>query len=259
MIKETNFDYSDDGTYGLIVGTEKITAEYMSRFKNLKVVSRIGSGIDNIDADYCKQHGIAIENTPDAPRQAVAEYVVFQMLNYVRNFNGSTWENKKIGKELKDQKIGILGNGNIGSMVYNLLSGFGCEISVHDVIPDLSDCSVEWLFANCDIITIHIDLCKPNYHFVDKKLLSLMKPTACLINTSRGDIINESHLYEMLCNFPAMTAILDVFSVEPYDGPLKTLKNTVMTPHIASYTDTARRNMEDQAWKNCQKYYTNNL
>jgi D-3-phosphoglycerate dehydrogenase len=81
-----------------------------------------------------------------------------------------------------------------------------------------------------------------------------MKKDACLINTSRGDIIDEEALFDILVDNPAMTAILDVFSQEPYEGKLKTLKNTVLTPHIASYTDVARKNMEIQAIANCMKY-----
>jgi D-3-phosphoglycerate dehydrogenase len=246
--------HKNDLTFAILAGIEKYDAEVLAQYPNLKVISRRGSGIDNIDEDYCKEHGIAIENTPYAPVQAVAEYVVFQILNHIRKFNESTWDNKKIGKELKSLTVGIIGNGNIGSKVHYLLLPFGCEINVYDIIPDLSNSTKEWLLHTSDIITIHIPMCKGNYHFIGKRLLSLMKKDACLINTSRGDIIDEEALFDILVDNPAMTAILDVFSQEPYEGKLKTLKNTVLTPHIASYTDVARKNMEIQAIANCMKY-----
>ena len=246
--------YLKEETYAIMAGLEKFDAEVLTQYPNLKVISRIGSGIDNIDEDHCKEHGIIIENTPDAPVQAVAEYVVYQILNYLRDYNTSTWQNKKMGKQLNNITVGIVGNGNIGSKVYNLLQPFGCEILIYDIIPDLADCGVEWLFHASDIITLHIPMCKGNYHFVGKKLLSCMKKEACLINTSRGDIIDEQSLYEQLVKKPNMTAILDVFSKEPYDGALKELKNVIMTPHIASSTYIAQFNMRSQAFENCRKH-----
>ena len=247
--------HKNDLTFAIIAGLEKYDAEVLSTYPNLKVISRKGSGIDNIDEEYCKEHGIVIENTPYAPVQAVAEYVIFQILNHIRKFNESTWENKKIGKELKSLTVGIVGNGRIGSKVHHLLLPFGCDILVYDILPDLSNCSKELLFNSSDIITLHIPLCTGNYHFIDSVSLSWMKSDAILINTSRGSIINEEELFDHLVENPNMTAILDVFSVEPYGGMLKRLRNTVITPHIASYTDVARKNMEIQAIENCKKYF----
>lgn len=242
-------------TYGIKAGSHmQYTDDFLSQFPNLKVVSRVGAGVDNIDHEYCQAHGIAIENTPDAPTQAVAEYVLYQILNNIRNYHDSTWNNKLVGKQISQLTVGIIGNGRIGKRVAKLLQPFGCELLINDIVPEKSHCTIENLFRFSDVITVHIPLNKENHHFINQRLLNTMLPAVIFINTSRGDVVNEVDLQAFLREHSSSKAILDVFSHEPYNGPLTNFANCTITPHIAWATSKAEADMHFQATENAQKY-----
>lgn len=270
---ETLKEYNPDG---IIAGLETYDKKILDACPNLKVISRVGSGIDNIDLEEAKKRNIKILSTPQEPVEAVAELVIAQMINLLRDIPHyhsdpmGVW-NRTNGKRLSDCTIGIIGFGRIGQRVCKLLQAFKCKkIYVKD-IRDFSDfnefnetyengikyncISLETLLHESDIVTLHIPLNPPdNKNFINKDLLKYMKKDAFLINTSRGGIINEKDLYNFLKNGKIKGAYLDVFSTEPYHGLLRTLKNVIYTPHIGAFTQETRAEMEFKAFKNCVEF-----
>ena len=242
----------------IIAGTEKYTAEVLNFAPQLKMISRVGVGLDSVDLEECKRRGIIVCYTPHAPSNAVAELTVAEMifaLRRVRNVDEALrrgrW-NRHIGLELRGCDVGIIGFGRIGRLVAQKLSGLKPRrVFINDI--DVSKCQgVErcefenklQIICNCDIITLHIPYSKDNHHFIDARELQLMKPTAVLINTSRGGIVNETALRAWLQKNPAAYACVDVYAGEPYTGPLLAEPNTILTPHLGSCTTKSRFDME---------------
>jgi phosphoglycerate dehydrogenase-like enzyme len=162
--------------------------------------------------------------------------------------------------------VGIIGYGRIGKLVFKKLSGFGSKILVNDIdknqLKDLDKtniASLKKILNEADIITIHIPLTKKNKHFISKKQLMKMKKNAVLINTARGEIVNNKWLYDWLKKNPHVSAAIDVFKIEPYNGKLKELKNCYLTPHAGSCTEKSRYLMEVRAVKNAIKFIEENL
>ncbi|MBD3248780.1 hypothetical protein GF336_01930 [Candidatus Woesearchaeota archaeon] len=242
----------------IIAGTEKYDAEVLDNCTNLKLISRVGIGVDAVDLEECKKRGIIVTNTPEAPSNAVAEMTVCQMINMLRNIQNSDkvirdgkWD-RYIGKELRSCNVGIFGCGRIGKLMVGKLQGLKPRrIFVNDIIQerakDLPRSEYETkmqILTECDIITIHIPLNKNNKNFITKDELELMKDDAILINTSRGGIINEEDLYEWLVKNPKAKAAVDTFQKEPYKGKLIELDNAYLTPHLGSCSLKSRFDME---------------
>ena len=246
---------------GLIAGTESITEEVLVKLPSLKVISRCGAGIDNVNLDATKRLGVRVFNTPGAPTLAVAELTVGLILDLLRkvsqmdrDMRNKQWK-KRMGNLLRDKRVGIKGFGRIGKKVAELLKPFGCEIAysdpfVEDGLLGLNRLSLEVLFGWADIITIHISV---SGKMIGEREFQLMKKGAYIVNTSRGGVVDESVLYENLKNGHLSGAALDVFEEEPYTGPLKDLDNIILTPHIGSYAKEARVEMERQAVANLLK------
>jgi len=246
---------------GLIAGTESITKKVLLKLPRLRVISRCGAGLDNIDADAARELGIKIFNTPDAPTTAVAELTIGLMLNLLRKVNqadasvkSGRWK-KLMGNLIYGKKIGIIGLGRIGRKVVELLKPFGCEIKYAD--PFLSDGLVglerlpmERLLLWADIISIHVS---ENREIIGRSEISHMKKGAWLVNVSRGCVVNEEVLYQSLKTGHLSGAALDVFGREPYEGCLKELHNVILTPHIGSYAIESRVQMEMGAANNLLK------
>lgn len=246
---------------GLIAGTESITKDVFRKLRYLKVISRCGVGIDNIDLKTAKEFGIKVFNTPDAPTLAVAELTIGLILNLLRKITEMNREmrnclwRKKMGNLLSDKKIGIIGFGNIGRKIAQLLVPFGCEIAYCDpfVEKDLfgfKQLSKEDLLKWSDIVSIHASV---KHMILEEKELRLMKKGSWLINVARGGIIDENGLYKLLKEGHLCGAALDVFELEPYKGNLTKLNNVILTPHIGSYAKEARIKMEKEAVKNLLK------
>lgn len=246
---------------GLIAGTEPITEGVLLKLPNLKVISRCGTGLDNVDLDAADRLGIKVSNTPDAPTIAVAELTVGLILSLLRSIcrlnkdtiNGK-W-NKSMGNLLMGKKVGIVGFGRIGRKVAEILRPFNCEIAyadpfIDDGIIGLKSFTVKDLLGQSDIITIHVS---DKDCIIDKKELAMMKKGSWLINTSRGGVVNENALYESLKNGYLAGAAIDVFEREPYDGALRKLDNIILTPHVGSYAKEARIEMEKRAVENLLK------
>jgi len=249
---------------GLIAGTEPLTQNVISRAKNLKVISRCGIGIDNIDIEAVNVKGIKLYRTPEGPAIAVAELTLGFMLDSLRKISymskkicSGSWE-KKMGRLLTGKTLGIVGMGTIGKKLATILKPFNCKILAMDHITDsefakennIDYVSLDELLGGSDIITLHLPLDNETRGLFDTKLFSQMKEDAIFINTSRGGIVDEDALYDALEGGKIGHACLDVYRNEPYNGRLRDLDNVTLTCHVGSYAKEARVKMEMQAVEN---------
>lgn len=250
-----------DGMDGVIAGVELITKDALNKRRNLKVISRCGVGMDSVDQDACKELGIKLFNTPEAPVASVAELtvaIVLDLLKNVSNMNASlkagNW-NKMTGLMLEGKKVGIIGLGRIGMRVAKLLSAFDTKIAYTDIEKK----DVPYVFMDksellkwADIISIHSSFCEEGKFIIGNDELKLMKGSY-LVNTSRGRFVDEDALYDALKDGDIAGAALDVFSSEPYAGKIKELDNVILTPHVASSAKEGRAVMEMEAVRNLFK------
>lgn len=244
----------------MIAGLEPLTAQVLERAENLKVISRCGIGLDNVDLNAARSRGITVLNTPDAPTRAVAELTIGLILAGLRYIveadtaiRSGQWK-RPMGRLLGEQTLGIIGCGRIGSAVAELVKPFGAKLLGYD--PYINGhrttrlVSLDKLLADSDVVSLHLPYGESTHHLVDRQWLSKMKKGALLINTSRGGIVDEDALYEAIVSGHLGGACVDTFETEPYTGPLANLPQVVLTPHIGSYAREARINMERQAVNN---------
>lgn len=236
----------------------KVTREVINAGKKLKIVARAGAGLDNVDAEAAKARGIKVLNTPEAPTEAVAELVMGFMLSWARRLpqadvsmkQGKWLKSELMGTELRGKTLGIIGAGRIGRSIGHKACAFKMRILAYDPCRDAefvekTGCeyvSLERLLKESDYVTINVSLTASTKHFLGKAELGLMKPTAVLINTSRGEVVDEEALVEALKNGNIAGACLDVYSREPpVDSPLLKLPNVLLTPHIGASTHESQR------------------
>ena len=247
------------GKSGLIAGTEMLNKEILDCAPDLKIITRVGIGIDGIDFQETNRRGILVTYTPDAVSQAVAELTIGNMINIARSIpqihigmKSGKWD-RIIGFEIFNKKIGIIGFGRVGQRVAKMLQGFSCEILVNDISPDeeigsryqVQFCSKKEIYQNADIITIHVPKTPLTFNLINEKVLMSMKKTASLINTSRGGIVNEEDLYYALKTGEIAGAATDVYEIEPYiAGRFCELDNIILTCHSGSCSQEARYLME---------------
>jgi len=247
---------------GIISGTEMIDKEILRELKNVKVISRCGVGLDNVDTKKCQELGVKVYNTPGAPTTAVAELTIGLMLDLLRKISEMTsvlktgrWD-KMMGNLLFGKKIGIIGFGRIGQKVAELLLPFGTEISYYDKEKKKTKIKCEYkdmkkLIEWADIITLHGSFDdKKTWPVIGANEIKSMHKGSWLVNVSRGGVIDENALYSALKTGHIAGAALDVFGEEPYKGPLAGLENVILTPHIGSYAKEARVKMEVEAVEN---------
>ncbi len=250
---------------GIIVGLDPITKDVMDAAKKLKVISKYGVGIDNIDVDYATSLGIPITNTPGTNNTAVAELTMGLILDVARQISHSfrkicrgEWERSQ-GLELGDKVLGLIGTGQIGKEVARLAKAFRMDIICYDIYPDApwaEEMGAKYvplheLLSTSDIISLHLPLCNGTKHLISSAELALMKPTAIIINTARGGVVDEDALYQALQDKTIAGAGLDVFETEPpFGSPLINLDNVVMTSHIGSHTSDSITRMGWLAVKN---------
>jgi len=249
------------GAIGIIAGTEPITENVLTGLPQLKVISRCGAGVDNVDLKACQRMGIKIFSTPAAPTLAVAELTLGLILSLLRKVcqadnkvKSGKWQ-KPMGNLLSGKKVGIIGFGRIGRKLAELLEPFRCEIAYNDPsieqrLSGFNGMPKEELLQWADIISLHVST---KDMILGEKELKLMKKGSWLINVSRGGTVDESALYSLLKEGQLSGAALDVFGQEPYMGLLKELDNVILTPHIGSYAKEARINMEREAVENLIK------
>ena len=256
-----------NGSVGIIAGTENITEKIISKNPNLKVISRYGIGLDNVDIKTAQASGVLVYNTPETPSIAVAELTLSLILALLKKIiivdrcakNGQ-WK-PEIGNLLSGKTVGIIGLGRIGKNLVKLLEPFKVNIFAYDINPDekfvlknkITLVSLGKLLSKSDIITLHLPLNKQIKYIIGEKEFSLMKKNAILINTARGGLIDEELLYNVLKDKRISGAAIDVFENEPDMGKLKKLDNVILTPHIATYTIETRKNMELESAENLIK------
>ncbi len=250
------------GIDGVIAGVEPITREALAVRRNIKVISRCGVGMDNVDQEACKEFGIKLYNTPEAPVASVAELTVTVMLDLLKNVSNmdaaiknGKW-NKMTGLMLGGKKVGIIGLGRIGRQVAKLLSGFECEIAYTDIERKNDNkytfMEKDELLKWADIITIHSSFCEKGEFIIGESDMELING-GYLVNTSRGRFVDEGAIYSALKDGKLAGAALDVFQTEPYEGKLRELDNVILTPHVASSAKEGRAVMEMEAVQNLFK------
>lgn len=243
----------------VIAGTEVYDRDVLLASPRLKLIARVGIGLDNVDRKTAHERGIKVTYTPDAPAPAVAELTIGHMLALARGVVSSheamrrdEWQ-RIVGRRLEHMTIGILGTGRVGSRVLRLLGGFGVKnLLVHDVKPNSSlyaDCGarhvpLDILIRQSDIVSLHVPLTEKTKGMIAASQLAAMRRGSFLINTARGELINEAALVAALARGPIAGAACDVFAEEPYHGPLREVPNVILTAHLGSCSVDCRRDME---------------
>ncbi|MGE0868683.1 MAG: phosphoglycerate dehydrogenase [Kofleriaceae bacterium] len=249
---------------GLIAGTEKLTADLLKELPHLKVISRVGAGMDNVDIAAAKQLGIAVFNTPDSHVDAVAELTIGGLLAMLRGIPASEASiragsfSKPMGRLLRNSVVGLVGFGKVARAVARLLGPWNVKILAYDLNRDDNGAAtvnarfveLDDLLRQSDIVSLHVPYSKSIHHLIGASRLALLKPDAILLNTARGGLIDENALHAHLQRNPKAGAYLDTFETEPYNGPLAKLHNVVLTAHIGSYAREARVRMEREAVDN---------
>jgi len=238
----------------------KVTKVIIEAGTQLKLIGRVGVGLDNVDLKAAEEESIKVVNTPEAPAEAVAELALGLILSLARNIpqadhsmkEGKWIKSKLTGWELKGKTLGTIGLGNIGERVAKLAKAFGMNILITKRTPPdsalLKELEAEFvplseLLKRSDIVTIHIPYTAETHHMIGEKELQLMKKGAYLVNTSRGPIIDENALLKALQSEKLKGAALDVHKFEPpTDWTLMQLPNVVCTPHIGAETEEAQKN-----------------
>ena len=255
----------------IIAGTEPITKKVIDRASNLKMISRVGIGLDSVDLLEAKKQNIAVSYTPDAPAPAVAELTVGMMLTLLRSVHVANSQmhlgdwHRYFGRRLSEVTIGIIGVGKIGQGVLEHLTGFGSpkilvnDISIKDKIQDRYN--VEWadkeeIYKQSDIVTLHLPLTAETKNMITESHLLSMKTDAIIINTSRGGIINEDDLYKVMQSGHLSGAAIDVFDNEPYDGDLNKIERCLLTAHMGSMSIDCRTRMEIEATEEAVRFLT---
>jgi phosphoglycerate dehydrogenase-like enzyme len=249
---------------GILIRTyTRVDADLLDRLPRLRVVGRAGVGLDNIDLPECRRRGIEVVHTPEANTQAVVEYVTALLCDALRPrlvlpgpVSLDRWHELRrdvvAERQMDTLTLGILGLGRIGRRVAEVARAIGFRVRANDVLPMAGEsqrCAepveLETLFAESDVISLHIDGRPENRGFVDRRLLSLLKPDVTLLNTCRGMVLDHDALGAHLRNHPGSQALLDVHDPEPPapDHPLWDLPNAHLLPHLASRTRQATENM----------------
>ncbi|MCR4964522.1 MAG: hydroxyacid dehydrogenase [Bacteroidales bacterium] len=240
----------------VIISNIKLGADVLAQCPNLKMLDVAFTGLDHIDLAYCEAHGITVKNASGYATQGVAELAIGLMLDVYRHItvlDASTRQggtrNNFLGRELRGKCVGIVGTGAIGIRTAQLLQCFGCKViawsrSQRKEVLDMgiSYVSLEQLMQESDIITLHVPLTTETHHLISKELLALCKPTAIIINTARGNVIDIDALADALKEGRLAGAGIDVFEKEPplaTDHPLLQAPNCVVVPHVGYATREA--------------------
>ena len=254
---------------GLIAGLEPLTEAVMQgAVAHLQVISRCGTGLDNVDLPAAKRLGIAVLNTPAAPAEAVAELSLGLILALIRNVvahdqmvRSGTWK-KRMGLLLSEITVGIVGLGRVGRRVAAILRPLGTKVVATDVLPDhdwiaahgVSLMTLPQLLAASHVVSLHLPYASGDLHrLMNAERIAAMKPGSFLINTSRGALIDEQAVSDALHSGHLAGAAIDTFEQEPYTGLLVQAPNVILSPHAGSYARATRNRMELEAAQNLVK------
>lgn len=255
------------GIDGYIAGLDVIDADALKSADKLKVISRYGVGFDNVDLEFAKTRNVVVTNTPGANSVSVAELALGLILALARQIpeavdavHQGRWP-RFSGVSLEGKTIGILGLGAIGKQLTRRLAGFDCNIMAYDPFADtqfardnqITLAEMDQVIAASDFVSLHLPLLPETRGIVDDNFLNKMKKGSYLVNTSRGEAVNEEALLRALQSGHLKGAGLDAFIVEPPDpsNPLLALPNVIVTPHLGAQTDGATSNMGWLAMKDC--------
>jgi phosphoglycerate dehydrogenase-like enzyme len=244
------------GCAGLIVGVDPVTGLVLEAGP-LRVVVKYGSGMDNIDVPAAEELGVRVSSTPGANARSVAELAIGLLLSLARNVvvhdrsvRDGSW-GRSTGIELAGKRLGVIGYGAIGREVARIAQGLDMEVVAHDPLIDQADVPLvplDELYATCDAVSLHVPLTAETRGMGGADELAAMRPTAFLLNTARGGLVDEEALAESLRTGRLGGAALDGFSEEPLgDSPLRGLDNVVLSPHAGAATLDAVRRMATRA------------
>ena len=246
---------------GAIVSTDPFTAAVLRDSPGLQVIARVGVGVDSIDVNAATQLGVAIATTPGANESTVADHAVALMLALLRRISANDVEVRRgewnrtgayTPKLLTGTTVGLVGYGNIGRRVAQRLAGFDVELLVADPAMAGSESprvvELAELLSRADIVSLHCPLIPATRHLIDAEALRRMQPHALLINTSRGEVVDEGALFRALRDGVIAGAALDVFEIEPpNDSPIMDLPNVVVSPHVGGISTTSLAEMTRRA------------
>lgn len=253
---------------GAICGDDRFTERVLQAASRLKVISKWGTGIDSIDQEACQRLGIAVRNTPNAFSEPVADSVLGYMLCFARNLlamdrdmKAGTWD-KIPGVALRETTLGVIGVGNVGKAVVRRAVAFGMTVLGHDpaaMPPDFVQATgiqmvtKDTLLSQADFVSINCDLNPTSHHLMSTAAFEAMKPSAILINTARGPVVDEAALVQALQERRIAGAGLDVFEDEPLptESPLRTMDQVLLAPHNS--------NSSPQAWERVHENTIRNL
>ncbi len=255
----------------LLVGRDGITDKVLSALPQLKIIAKYGVGLDTIDQDALNRHSVELGWTAGVNRRSVAELTLIFMLGLCHNvFKGGSalkqgqWV-KDGGHMLKGKTVGVIGCGHIGKEVIRLLQPFGCVIWIRDILDRSEFCketgafekSLEEVLAGADIISLHVPLTEETRYMINAASLAKMRPTAFMINTSRGDVVDQAALKEALLKETIAGAALDVFDREPLeDAELLACPQLMVTPHIGGNAIEAVEAMARAAFQHLKEYFS---
>ncbi len=268
LLRERGFEVDVDGDsdldeaigrYDAIIvrSATKVTADLIGRADNLKVIGRAGVGIDNVDVEAATRRGIVVANAPESTVISAAEHTIGLLVALTRNIpqahaalKQGRWERKTYGGvELADKTLGVLGFGRIGQQVARRAAGLGMRVVAYDPFVSrerFRELGVERLendadvYAAADFLTLHLPLTNETRKSINAEAFGKMRDGVRIVNAARGALVDEDDLLAALKSGRVGGAALDVFSTEPYSGPLLELDNVVVTPHLAASTEEAQ-------------------
>jgi D-3-phosphoglycerate dehydrogenase len=252
---------------GYIAGVDVIDSQVIAAASKLKVIARYGVGVDKVDLEAARRNQITVTNTPLANAQSVAELTLGLLLSLLRKIPYATIQTKQgewpriEGFSLDGKTVGLIGFGMIGRTFARLLGGFGCRLMSYDPFPNreyaeevgVELVDLEDLIKRADIVSLHLPLTPDTRNIIDRQMLSSMKTGAYLLNTSRGEIVDEDALVESLRSGHLAGAGLDVLAQEPPadNHPLLMMENVLVTPHSGAHTDGATNAMGWASLEDC--------
>lgn len=264
------------GAEAILTNKVVIDAQLIAALPELKYIGVLATGYNVVDIAAAKEHGIIVTNIPAYSTPSVAQMVFAHILNITQQVQHYTeevregrwtnsadfcfWDTPLI--ELRDKKIGLVGLGHTGLNTARVAIGFGMQVYAYtsksrfQLPPEIKKMDLDELFSECDIVSLHCPLTEETRNMVNAQRLAKMKPTAILINTGRGPLVNEQDLADALNSGKIYAAGVDVLSTEPprADNPLLTAKNCYITPHIAWATTTARERLMGIMLNNIKAY-----
>jgi len=238
----------------VIRSSTHLTKEILEHAKKIKIIARCGVGVDNVDVEFAKSREIFVTNSPTANLISLVEHTIGLILSTARRIHESNvstksgkWEkNKFVGLELHKKQLGIIGFGKAGKLLSERLKSFGMKVVFYD--PFVSDwegeeqgVELDYLLSSSDVVSVHVIKTPQTENLLSKEKLNLLKPNAILVNTSRGGIVDEEYLVDLVNSNKIFGAALDVFDKEPIEENNKILdSNILITPHIGASTIEAQ-------------------